>query len=117
MRTIPLALLIVFLAVPLLFGQAVFRYDHGNKRDPFRPLVDKDGNILPEARPASALLQLNLEGIVWSKGNDSYAIISGTVVKTGDMLGDYKVINISRNQVTLNRGGEDIVLTSRSEEE
>jgi hypothetical protein len=33
------------------------------------------------------------------------------------MLGDYKVINIGRNQVTLNRGGEDIVLTSRGEEE
>jgi hypothetical protein len=117
MRIIPLSFLIMTITVPLLFGQAVFKYDANDKRDPFRPLVDKDGNILPEARPASAVLQLNLEGIVWSKGNDSYALISGAVVKTGDMVGDYKVMKISKNQVTLNRGGEDIVLNSRGEEE
>lgn len=117
MRIIPLSLLMILIAAPLLFGQAVFKYDPDNKRDPFRPLVDKDGNILPEARPANAVLQLNLEGIVWSKGNDSYALISGAVVKAGDMVGDYKVMKISKNQVTLNRGAEGIVLTLRGEEE
>jgi type II secretory pathway component PulC len=116
MRMAPVLLLIMLVTAPLLFGQPVFKYDAGNNRDPFRPLVDKDGNVLPEARPASAIMQLSLEGIVWSSGNDSYAIISGNVVKAGEILGDYKVVKINKNQVILNRGGEDIVLT-RGEEE
>lgn len=116
MRTASAMLLIMLVTMPLLFGQAAFKYDPGNNRDPFRPLVDKDGNILPEARPVSAVMQLNLEGIVWSSDRDSYAIVSGNVVKAGDMLGDYKVMRINKNQVVLNRGGEDIVLT-RGEEE
>ncbi|MFA5164733.1 MAG: hypothetical protein WC481_04145 [Candidatus Omnitrophota bacterium] len=116
MRTVSALLLIMLMTMPLLFGQAAFKYDAGNNRDPFRPLVDKDGNILPEARPVSAVMQLNLEGIVWSSSRDSYAIISGNVVKIGDILGDYKVVKINKNQVILNRDGEDIVLT-RGEEE
>jgi len=116
MRTASAVLLIMLMTMPLLFGQAAFKYDPGNNRDPFRPLVDKEGNVLPEARPVSAVMQLNLEGIVWSSSRDSYAIISGNVVKAGDILGDYKVVKINKNQVTLNRGGEDIVLT-RGEEE
>lgn len=118
MRTAALALLISLLAVPLLFGDGTFKYDFKNNRDPFRPLVDKDGNVVPEARPAaSTVLQLNLEGIVWSKSGESYAIVSGAVLREGDILGDYKVIKINKNEVVLNRAGEDFVLTSRSEEE
>jgi len=117
MRKVILAASLVFITVPLLFAQPVFKYNVNNKRDPFRPLVDKDGNILPEARPANLSGQLNLEGIVWSDGGDSYALISGAVLKVGDELGDYKVIKITKDEVTLNRAGENIVLISRSQEE
>ncbi|MFA5094222.1 MAG: hypothetical protein WC512_03170 [Candidatus Omnitrophota bacterium] len=117
MRKMILAAILVFTVVPFVFAQPVFKYNVNNKRDPFRPLVDKDGNILPEARPANSSVQLNLEGIVWSEGGDSYALISGTVLRVGDILGDYKVIKITEDEVTLNRAGEDIVLISRSQEE
>ena len=113
--------LIIFLIViaisPALLWSENFKYDPKNKRDPFRPLVDKDGNILPEVRPVSATVELNLEGIVWSGKGDSYAILGGSVVRAGDLLGDYKVKAIEKSRVILERGNEESVINLRSEEE
>lgn len=109
--------LIIIAASPALLWSESFKYDTNNKRDPFRPLVDKDGNILPEARPVTATVELNLEGIVWSRNGDSYAIVGGSVVRAGDILGDYKVKNIEKTRVILERGGEESVINLRGEEE
>ncbi len=113
---VALALFLVS-AIAVCFSQAAFRYDANDKRDPFIPLVDKSGNLLPEFRPAGSQIELNLEGIVFSDKGDSYALISGEVLRAGDSIGDYKVIKIERNKVVLNRAGEEFVLNLRGEEE
>lgn len=100
-----------------LFGQEAFKYDPHGKRDPFFPLVDKDGNLLPEIRPVGSAVELNLEGILWDNKGDSYAIISGTVLRVGDVLGDYKIIKIEPRRVILSRGAEEITVNLSSEEE
>lgn len=118
MRIVSFILFSVIIAVsPYVLGNENFKYDMKNKRDPFRPLVDKDGNILPEVRPVSAAVQLNLEGIVWSGKGNSYAILGGSVVRAGDLLGDYKVKTIEKSRVILERGNEESVINLRSEEE
>ena len=104
-------------AVSLSFGQNVFKYDPKNKRDPFIPLVDKEGNLLPEFRPVTATVELNLEGIVWSDKGESYAIISGVVLRVGEMIGDYTVKKIEHSKVILSRAGEDFTINLRGEEE
>ncbi len=104
-------------AVSLSFGQNVFKYDPKNKRDPFTPLVDRDGNLLPEYRPTTTAVTLNLEGIVWSEKGESYAIISGAVLREGEMIGDYTVKKIERSRVVLSRGGEISTINLGSEEE
>ena len=115
------AFLVIFLiaiaVAPALLCSENFKYDTNNKRDPFRPLVDKDGNILPEVRPVSTAVALNLEGIVWSSKGDSYAILGGSVVRAGDLLGDYKVKAIEKSRVILERGNEESVINLRGEEE
>lgn len=115
------ALMIIFLiaiaVTPVPLCSENFKYDPHDKRDPFRPLVDRDGNILPEVRPVTANVQLNLEGIVWSGKGDSYAVLGGSVVRTGDLLGDYKVKAIEKSRVILERGNEESVINLRSEEE
>lgn len=100
-----------------LFSQEPFKYDPHGKRDPFSALVDKEGNLLPEARPVDSAVELNLEGILWDGKGDSYAIINGTVLKGGDLLGDYKVIKIEEKKVILSRGEEEISINLSSEEE
>lgn len=118
MRKKALILILTAIAVtPALLWSENFKYDPNNKRDPFRPLVDRDGNFLPEVRPATATVELNLEGIVWSKKGDSYAILGGSVVRAGDLLGDYKVKTIEESRVILERGTEESVINLRSEEE
>jgi type II secretory pathway component PulC len=118
MRTAVFIALLIFIAfTPCAPGNENFKYDAKNKRDPFRPLVDKDGNMLPELRPITTNVELNLEGIVWSSSGDSYAILGGSVVRAGDMLGDYKVKTIEKTRVILDRGGEESVINLRSEEE
>ena len=118
MRIRALIIFLIIIAIsPALSGIENFKYDPKNKRDPFRPLVDRDGNILPEVRPVNTNVELNLEGIVWSKKGDSYAILGGTVVRAGDMLGDYKVKAIDKTKVILMRGDEESVINLRSEEE
>ena len=118
MRTVAFITLLVFIAFASCApGAENFKYDAKNKRDPFRPLADRDGNLLPELRPVTANVELNLEGIVWSKNGDSYAIIGGAVVRAGDLLGDYKVKTIEKTRVILDRGGEESVINLRSEEE
>ena len=112
-----IGLLILIVFAPFAPGVENFKYDPKNGRDPFRPLVDKDGNILPELRPVAANVELTLEGIVWSKSGDSYAIVGGSVVRAGDLLGDYKVKNIEKTKVILERGGEESVINLRGEEE
>lgn len=108
---------LLILTASFSFGQNVFKYDPKNKRDPFIPLVDKEGNLLPEIRPASSAVELNLEGIVWSGNGDSYAIISGLVLRAGEMIGDYTVKNVERSKVILIRAGEIFTLNLSSEEE
>lgn len=109
--------LIAIAVTPALLCSENFKYDPNNKRDPFRPLVDRNGNLLPEVRPVSTNVQLNLEGIVWSGKGDSYAILGGSVVRAGDLLGDYKVKTIEKSRVILERGNEESVINLRSEEE
>jgi len=117
MRMTVLISFIVFAILPPLSAGENFRYDSKNKRDPFRPLVDRNGNILPEAKPAAANVELHLEGIVWSAKGDSYAILGGMVVRTGDFLGDYKVKAVEKTKVILDRNGEISVINLGSEEE
>ena len=118
MRTAVFMALLIFIAFsPYAPGTENFKYDAKNMRDPFRPLIDRDGNILPELRPVTANIELNLEGIVWSRNGDSYAIVGGSVVRAGDVLGDYKVKTIEKTRVILDRGGEESVINLRGEEE
>lgn len=116
-KTSMIIFLIAIAVQPALLCSESLKYDPNNKRDPFRPLVDKEGNILPEVRPVTATVELNLEGIVWSGKGDSYAVLGGSVVRAGDLLGDYKVKAIEKSRVILERGNEESVINLRSEEE
>ncbi len=48
---------------------------------------------------------LHLNGIVWD-AEVPYAVINNEVVKAGDMLGQIKVIEISKDEVILEEDGE-----------
>jgi len=80
---------------------AVYTYDAAGKRDPFMPLVTKEGRLAFTYGAVRSLEDIRLEGIVYDPGGDSIAIINGLVLKENDTLGNIKVVKIDPDKVIL----------------
>jgi len=85
-----------------------FTYDDHNKRDPFIPLVTKDGKIMPGAKTDSEIEteQIVLEGIIWDPQGNSVAIMNGKLVKEQERVFDFQVLKIKQTGVILQKGGK-----------
>jgi len=89
---------------------APFRYDPGNRRDPFMPLV-RDGKFVgatPGLRWDGSLPML--QGILWDPAGQSIALINDGEVGVGDTVEGYQVIEIRSDGVVLSDGGEPVLL-------
>ncbi len=112
-------------AVMLLAGAAAITgadpqdrpaYDAKHRRDPFAPLV-RDGQLVgisseeafstASSSPAPAV---TLAGILWDPAGRSVALINGTEVKAGDLVGAYRVVEIRPNAVVLDHEGQQRVV-------
>jgi len=101
----------IFLLAGVFLALANKSYSQ-NQRDPMRPLVSINGQILiaVDDRPSDLILQ----GILYSPDSAS-AVISGEILKENDKIGDYMVEKISEKQVILVKGNEKIVLKLEEE--
>ena len=91
---------------------AVSSYDSQGKRDPFVALVHEgrfvgSGGTLMSASQSS---DLQLVGILWDPGGRSIALINDAEVTVGEMVGDYQVVEIQQDAVTMTREGKSIIL-------
>ena len=82
-------------------------------RDPFSPLISKRGTILIAHKIDVG--GLNIKGIIYSEVS-SVAIINNEVVKEGDKIGEYLVLEIEEKRVTLIKGDEKLILILEGEE-
>jgi len=78
-----------------------FKYGATGTRDPFMPLVTKDGKIVSGYAATKSIEDIRLEGIVYDSEGGSIAIINGEVLKEDDMIGNIKVIKIESDKVSL----------------
>ena len=103
----------------LLAEQGKFVYDSHEKVDPFFPIVSEEGDFLVSFVVSEAPEKVNLilEGIVWDAGGDSLAIINGVMVRKGEWLNNYKVIQIENDRVTLGDGEQTVQLILEVETE
>ncbi|OGJ89948.1 MAG: hypothetical protein A2268_12845 [Candidatus Raymondbacteria bacterium RifOxyA12_full_50_37] len=89
----------------------------GNARDPFSGLVPGDAPRSAErtARPAPQTQPFVLDGIMW-ESNNSLAILRDTVknetinAKKGDVAGNFRIIKITTNSVTIECQGRTYIL-------
>lgn len=93
----------IFYFAIMVFGQS----DSLQKRDPFIPLIDGEGNLRRDFKKpmisGDLAPQVNLMGI--SKVNNVfYAIVDGKWVKEGDMLGDMSIDKIESDKIILRFG-------------
>ncbi|MCQ9208024.1 MAG: DUF2531 family protein [Omnitrophica bacterium] len=113
----------LFLALVLTlnfsFAQAeeVFIYQDKGRRDPFRPLVDENGQyVLGAERPYSSGV-LNLSGILWDSQGKSSALINNQVVKIGESISGFTIENITKDSVTLSKDGKEYTIELSIEKE
>ena len=106
-----IAVLILLFSVFLrpAFAQEDFVYDSKGRRDPFIPLVTPEGRLLKLDKQESASASgLAIEGIIYDKNGRCFALVNGSVVGIGDMVGDYQVLKIRDNKVIFVKDGEPL---------
>ena len=87
-----------------------FRYNSKGRRDPFTPLV-RDGRIVAISTGGYAETSKPvLYGVLWDPGGNSIALVNDGEVRVGDMVGDYRVVEIRKDAVVLANGGEPVVI-------
>ena len=78
-----------------------------SQRDPFSPLIGKNGLILI-AREID-IAGMILQGIIYSQRNP-VAIINDEVIGAGAMIGEYKVLAIEEKRVVLEKDNQEFIL-------
>ncbi|OGW91566.1 MAG: hypothetical protein A3D28_06110 [Omnitrophica bacterium RIFCSPHIGHO2_02_FULL_63_14] len=87
-----------------------FRYTAKGRRDPFVALV-RDGRIVAISAGGHAESSTPvLYGVLWDSGGNSIALINDGEARVGDMVGDYRVVEIREDAVVLANGGEPVVI-------
>jgi hypothetical protein len=81
------------------------------KKNPFVGLepVTPKGEPAPVRKGAAPTPTFFLEGVLWDDRNP-YAVVNGEVRGVGDKIGQYEVVEITRDSVTLRSGDEVLEL-------
>ena len=82
-------------------GVDLFKYDAAGRRDPFIPLVTKEGKIAFGYGTIRSIEDIRLEGIVYDPSGDSIAVINGMVLKENDTIDNIKLLKIQSDKVSL----------------
>jgi len=93
-----------------------FVYDAKGKRDPLIPLVSADGRLL-KLDTEKVKGALTLEGIIYDEASLSYAIVSGAVVKVGDIVNGNQVLKVEKDKVIFIKDGQTFELELKEKEE
>lgn len=102
-----LSLIPCFLSLIYAQEDSLFEYKSSENRDPFIPLVTKDGKLAVTYGTINSIEDVILEGIVYDKDGESVAIINDLVLKENDQIGSIRVKKIERGGVILSFKGED----------
>ena len=88
-------------------GQEQFIYDSHGRRDPFAPLMDKDGRRIATYSKAGSVSDLVIEGIIYDAYGDSVVIINDMILKEGESVSGATVKEIKKHSVVLSFKGKD----------
>ena len=87
------------------------RYDRGNRRDPFQPLIGpnafRGGYTGKDAFP--------VEGIIFDPKKGSYAVVKGEIYREGDTVNGAQIIKILPDRIILNQQSEEVTIWLREE--
>lgn len=93
-----------------------FVYDSKGKRDPFIPIVTDDGRILDLDTVSNKEGTVRIEGIIYDPQGVSYTIINSMILKVGDWVAMYQVVDIQPKKVILTNGSQKLEVEVKKEE-
>lgn len=96
-------------------GGDSFIYDDKGKRDPFLPLVDEGGRYLLDSELPYSFGELKVTGILWDSEGKSSALINNKVVAIGESISGFMVKDISKDSVTVSKGGKEYIIRLSTE--
>ena len=106
-----------FIFIPSLIADdaatPLVKYESGERRDPFTPLIGPGGMVLQEFNPND----LKVEGIIYDPLKGSLALINGEFYKKGDVLKEITITKILKDRVVVTKDNEEKVLWIRDESE
>jgi|GEM_PF-753023 len=85
----------------------IFKYETGANRDPFIPLVTKDGKLTITYGTLNSINDVILEGILYDPSGESVVIMNDLVLKEGGRAGGIEVKKIEEDRVILFFEGKD----------
>ncbi len=87
--------------------EPVFVYDSHGKRDPFIPLITKDGRTLTAYSDIISISDVVIEGILFDLKGGSVVIINDIILKQADSISDIVVEKIEKDYVVLSFKGQE----------
>ncbi len=90
--------------------EETFKYDDMGARDPFVPLVDKDGKLTVVHGSIDTVKDIVVEGILYDSEGESVVILNGLVLNEGDQVGNITVERIFEHRVILSAKGKEYTL-------
>ncbi len=98
---------LLFIFCNFCFAQEDFTYASKGKRNPFIPLVDKEGRLMRlDKEEEKGKTDLLVDGIIYDKQGVSYALVNGRVAGVGDYAGEYRVLRIENDKVIFLKDGQ-----------
>jgi hypothetical protein len=88
-------------------AQEQFVYDSRDNRDPFMPLLTKDGRPITTYSRIGSIHDIIVEGILYDPQGASLVIINDMILKQADTINGVTVKKIEKNSVLLSFKGED----------
>lgn len=110
-----LIILVVISLIPIssyshAAGEESFTYDDMGMKDPFFPLVDKDGKLTVTHGSIDSVNDIVVEGILYDDDGESVVILNGLVFKENDQVGTIRVERIEEDRVILSAKGRKYTL-------
>lgn len=89
------------------------KYNAGERRDPFTPLIGPDGQLSLTRSKSSTDIQI--EGIILDSQGDSVVIIGEDVYRAGDTVKGANIVQIFRDRILLVQEDEEKTIWLREE--
>lgn len=96
---IPFLVSVTFMRERLFASE--YKYEAGDRRDPFIPLVMSEQRISMGLETVETVDDVKFEGVIFDPSGSSMAVLNGEIVKEGEKIHNVEIVKIDDNSIAL----------------